>query len=211
MSLIVLLDAGPLGMITNPKSSPENEACKNWLASLAYDGVEVVIPEVADYEVRRELLRAGKERGIGRLDALKGMLRYAPITTPVEGPSPGSGIVGTSADPAPRGSKKSGDGWKLPPNPMPPDTPEADQAWAMPRRLPQPIKTFEQPLRLKNGELTLPRHYIYCKRCRPDDGFRRFYERAKQEGWGHGEIDASHNPNITVPEALAVLLHKIAA
>jgi predicted nucleic acid-binding protein len=70
-------------MITNPKSSPENEACKNWLAGLAYDGVEVVIPEVADYEVRRELLRAGKERRLGRLDALKGMLRYAPITTPV--------------------------------------------------------------------------------------------------------------------------------
>ena len=76
MSLIVLLDAGPLGMITNPKSSPENEACKNWLASLAYNGVEVVIPEIADYEVRRELLRAGKDRGLGRLDALKAMLRY---------------------------------------------------------------------------------------------------------------------------------------
>jgi hypothetical protein len=42
-----------------------------------------VIPEIADYEVRRELLRAGKERGLGRLDALKGMLGYAPITTPV--------------------------------------------------------------------------------------------------------------------------------
>jgi len=81
--MIVLLDAGPLGMITNPKSSPENEACKNWLASLAYNGVEVVIPEIADYEVRRELLRAGKERGLGRLDALKSMLGYAPITTPV--------------------------------------------------------------------------------------------------------------------------------
>jgi len=83
MSLIVLLDAGPLGMITNPRSSPENEACKSWLAKLAYDGAEIVIPEIADYEVRRELLRAGKERGLGRLDALKGMLRYAPITTPV--------------------------------------------------------------------------------------------------------------------------------
>jgi hypothetical protein len=81
MSMIVLLDAGPLGMITNPRSSPENEACKNWLASLAYNSVEIVIPEIADYEVRRELLRAGKERGLGRLDALKGMLRYAPITT----------------------------------------------------------------------------------------------------------------------------------
>jgi hypothetical protein len=83
MSLIVLLDAGPLGMITNPKSSSDNEACKNWLASLTYSGVEVVIPEIADYEVRRELLRAGKEKGLGRLDALKGMLGYAPITTPV--------------------------------------------------------------------------------------------------------------------------------
>jgi hypothetical protein len=83
MSPIVLLDAGPLGMITNPKSSPENEACKNWLAALAYAGAEIVIPEIADYEVRRELLRAGKDRGLGRLDALKGLLRYAPITTPV--------------------------------------------------------------------------------------------------------------------------------
>ena len=45
MSLIVLLDADPLGMITNPKSSPENEACKNWLAGLAFNGAEVVIPE----------------------------------------------------------------------------------------------------------------------------------------------------------------------
>jgi predicted nucleic acid-binding protein len=83
MSLIVLLDAGPLGMITNPKSSPQNEACKDWLASLAYNGIEVVIPEIADYEVRRELLRARKERGLDRLDALKGMLGYAAITTSV--------------------------------------------------------------------------------------------------------------------------------
>ena len=83
MSLIVLLDAGPLGMITNPKSSPENEACKNWLASLAYNAVEVMIPEIADYEVRCELLRAGKDRGLGRLDALKSLLGYAPITTSV--------------------------------------------------------------------------------------------------------------------------------
>jgi predicted nucleic acid-binding protein len=83
MSLTILLDAGPLGMITNPKSSPENEACKDWLASVASNGAHVVIPEIADYEVRRELLRAEKDKGIGRLDALKGLLRYVPITTPV--------------------------------------------------------------------------------------------------------------------------------
>src|SRR6266542_2236181 len=81
MSLVVLVDAGPLGMISNPKGSSDNEACKNWVTSLAYHGAEIIIPEIADYEVRRELLRAGKERGVGRLDALKGMLTYAPITT----------------------------------------------------------------------------------------------------------------------------------
>jgi pimeloyl-ACP methyl ester carboxylesterase len=105
---------------------------------------------------------------------------------------------------------KSGDGWKMPVNPMPPDTPEADQAWAMPRRMPQPLKTVEQKLRLQNGELTLPRHYIYCKRCSIDDRFRQFYDRARREGWGHDEIDASHNPHITTPEALAELLEEIA-
>jgi hypothetical protein len=43
----------------------------------------VVVPEIEDYEVRRELLRAGKDSGLGRLDAFKALLSYAPITTPV--------------------------------------------------------------------------------------------------------------------------------
>jgi hypothetical protein len=55
---------------------------KDWLARLVSRGAEVVIPEIADYKVRRELLRAGKDKGIGGLDALKAMLPYAPITTP---------------------------------------------------------------------------------------------------------------------------------
>jgi len=103
-----------------------------------------------------------------------------------------------------------GDGWSIPPGPMPPDTPDADREWASPRRLPQPAKTFEQKLQFKNGDLTLPRHYIYCARRAPDDRFRPFYERAKTEGWGAHEIDASHNPHITAPELLADLLDRIA-
>jgi pimeloyl-ACP methyl ester carboxylesterase len=102
------------------------------------------------------------------------------------------------------------DGWKVPPNPMPEDTSEADKAWAVPRRMMQPVKTFEQKLQLKNGELTLPRHYIYCKKAPPDDRFRQFLERAKKEGWGHDEIEASHNPHITTPEALMAILDAVA-
>ena len=75
------MDAGPLGMVSNPRSNPEAEECKTWLASLVQNGLEVVIPEIADYEVRRELLRANRDKGLARLNALKAMLGYAPITT----------------------------------------------------------------------------------------------------------------------------------
>jgi len=105
---------------------------------------------------------------------------------------------------------QGGDGWRIPPGPMPPDTAPEDVAWCTPRRLPQPAKTFEQKLKLQNGPLTLPRHYIYCTRLPPDDRFRPFYERAVRAGWGAHELDSSHNPHITCPDALAELLDRIA-
>jgi predicted nucleic acid-binding protein len=84
MSKIVMLDAGPLGMATNPKtSSPICQECKLWLDTLPLKGYEVILPEIADYEVRRELLRAGKVAGIRRLDQLKAAITYRPITTEV--------------------------------------------------------------------------------------------------------------------------------
>jgi pimeloyl-ACP methyl ester carboxylesterase len=113
--------------------------------------------------------------------------------------------------PATRVQRQAGeDGWRIPPAPMPPDTGPEDVAWCMPRRMPQPAKTFEQKLRFRNGPLTLPRHYVYCARHSPDDRFRPFYERARRDGWGAYEIDSSHNPHITCPEVLAELLMRIA-
>jgi hypothetical protein len=46
-------------------------------------GHRVVIPEIADYEVRRELTRARKETGLIRLDLLCTTYEYLPITTAV--------------------------------------------------------------------------------------------------------------------------------
>ena len=79
----ILLDAGPLGMLSNPKASAKNKECYDWLESLLKKGVEVIVPEIADYEVRRELLRANKIQGVERLDLLKATIGYLPITTPV--------------------------------------------------------------------------------------------------------------------------------
>jgi pimeloyl-ACP methyl ester carboxylesterase len=112
--------------------------------------------------------------------------------------------------PAARAQRQAAADGRIAPMAMPPDTPAQDRAWAEPLRLPQPAKTFEQKLKLRGGPLTLPRHYIYCQRHAPDDRFRAFYERAKREGWGTHEIDSSHNPHITCPQALADLLDRIA-
>lgn len=81
MSQVVLLDAGVLGLVTNPKHSAESVACTQWLQKLVTMGVRVIVPEIADYEVRRELLRANKIRGVARLDELTQLLEYLPITT----------------------------------------------------------------------------------------------------------------------------------
>ncbi len=48
MSLIVLLDAGPLGWVTNSRGGPDAEQCIEWMMSLLSTGAEI-----ADYAVRR--------------------------------------------------------------------------------------------------------------------------------------------------------------
>jgi predicted nucleic acid-binding protein len=81
VSRAVLLDSGPLGLVTNPKQSSQGAACYEWLDALMTRGVRIILPEIADYEVRRELWRANKVRGIERLDALGELLEYLPLTT----------------------------------------------------------------------------------------------------------------------------------
>ena len=83
MSKTVLLDAGPLGMISNPNATGVNRQCYEWMESLVVNGFQIRVPEMADYEVRRELLRANKSQGILRLDLLKNTLGYMALTTSV--------------------------------------------------------------------------------------------------------------------------------
>jgi len=103
-----------------------------------------------------------------------------------------------------------GDGWRVPPIATPPDTPEEDATWGAERRVHHPLKCFIQPLTLQHGPLTLPRSYIYALRANPNDTFRQFAEKAKKTaGWRYYEMDASHSPQVTAPEALFVLLQRI--
>ena len=106
--------------------------------------------------------------------------------------------------------REQGGGYLVPPNPPPPDTSAADLAWMLPRRRPQPLATFTMPVRLARGESDLPRSYIYCRKDGPGDVFRQFAARARSEpGWRCFELDASHNPHITMPEQLMAVLETI--
>jgi pimeloyl-ACP methyl ester carboxylesterase len=120
-------------------------------------------------------------------------------------------LISPEAQKGMREGVKAGDGWRVPSLQIPPDTSKADREWLAERRLPQSIRCFDTPLRLTGGEISVPRSYIYCQRATPADTFRPFANRAKSEpGWHYHEIDASHSPHVTAPEALASLLGTIA-
>ena len=74
----ILLDTGPLGMITNRPGNPECQAIQQWFNTMSD---RILLPEISDYELRRELIRANKQRGLRQLDQLKTSIPYLPITT----------------------------------------------------------------------------------------------------------------------------------
>ena len=60
MNRVIMLDTGVLAMVTHPSVSPEIEACNQWVEELLNKDEIIAVPEIADYELRRELLRADK-------------------------------------------------------------------------------------------------------------------------------------------------------
>ncbi len=83
MNRLILLDSEPTGLASNPRESEAGSRCMAWLRGLLAAGVRVMVPEIIDYEVRRELLRAGKVKGLAKLDALGQQLGLLPCGGPV--------------------------------------------------------------------------------------------------------------------------------
>jgi toxin FitB len=67
MSRVILLDTHPLSKVTHPKIDLK---VQQWLKSLRENKTVIRVPEIADYELRRELLRQGKQKSIDRLNKL---------------------------------------------------------------------------------------------------------------------------------------------
>jgi predicted nucleic acid-binding protein len=77
---LIFLDTGTLGLLTHHKATPRAVACRQWASDLLSAGVRIVVPGIADYEERRELIRAGRTASLRRLDATRGGLEFDPIT-----------------------------------------------------------------------------------------------------------------------------------
>lgn len=78
----ILLDSSPLSTLSlPPNAATPLPAITQWSLTCLAAGHHIYIPEVIDYELRRELLRAGKTASIIELDHLKSVFDYLPITT----------------------------------------------------------------------------------------------------------------------------------
>jgi predicted nucleic acid-binding protein len=73
----LILDTTVLGWVVHPRKYGE---VREWLADASSES-DVLVSEVCDYELRRELLRIGATRSIARLDELGRELRYLPVTS----------------------------------------------------------------------------------------------------------------------------------
>jgi hypothetical protein len=57
MTTIFLLDASIIGAVTNPKTNNRTvQECQPWFDRCLEKSLIFVVPEIADYEIRRELI-----------------------------------------------------------------------------------------------------------------------------------------------------------
>src|SRR5579862_3908706 len=78
----LFLDTGVLGWLTNPKGHAVATECTRWLRDCVAAGSDICVPEIADYELRRELLRTNSTNALRKLDQLvQEITRYVPLTT----------------------------------------------------------------------------------------------------------------------------------
>jgi pimeloyl-ACP methyl ester carboxylesterase len=119
-----------------------------------------------------------------------------------------------------------GDGWRVDPLGSPYGvTTEPDRSWLLSKLTPQPLKTLEQPLHLKNPAIVeaVPRTHIYCTggeffssfmqhwqvyRAIPYPGWRRAHP-PREAGWRLRQLPTGHDAMITIPRELADVLLEV--
>ncbi len=82
--IAVVLNTTPLGLVTQRPGHVGGDACRAWYASLTRIGCLFFVPEIADYEMRREFIRQANWGAVARLEVFNAAVtgQYLPQTTP---------------------------------------------------------------------------------------------------------------------------------
>jgi pimeloyl-ACP methyl ester carboxylesterase len=109
-----------------------------------------------------------------------------------------------------------GDGWRIPSRGDYGVTTEPDRSWVLANVTPQPLKTLEQPLHLKNPAIvsTKPRTHIDCTGSGAVFSLLRHLLAPRalpptEAGWRLRRLATGHDAMITMPQELADLLLEV--
>jgi|SRR5579859_5502703 len=177
------------------------------------------VVNVLEYEDLNEVILAGHSYGgmvvTGAADEAAARLRHL-VYLDAFVPPDGKSVVDllSPADRAARQDQASSlkDGWQIPARPLPPDTPPDVAAWAGPRRGPQPLQTYLQPIQLTGAADRVPRTYVHCT-FKPDgDIFAPFAREARENpAWTFHALATGHNLQYFAPKEVTEILLGVAA
>ena len=108
---------------------------------------------------------------------------------------------------------KLGEGWKIPP--MKPEyfgvMNQQDIEWVSRRCVPQPFKTFSEPVQLTGIWKTIPRKMYILAELHPNSNFERFSGPLSQKpDWDVRTVPSGHDVMVDKPEILTEILLEIA-
>lgn len=82
--MIILIDTGIVGLLTQPNSTNESTQILDWMYNSLAKSVRVLASDICDYEIRRGLIKARLDGrcsdGIEKLDQLREVIEFLPIT-----------------------------------------------------------------------------------------------------------------------------------
>ena len=81
MTKVVVIDSGPVRLLCRREVTPPVDACREWQVDVVAHHARIILPEIVDYEERRELIRLNSLSSIERLDSLTMLHECLPLTT----------------------------------------------------------------------------------------------------------------------------------
>lgn len=77
----IVLDSAPLGPLSSPGSNADVVSVGQWSRDCVAAGHSIYVQEIVDYELRRELIWARKTNSLVKLDNLRSIFDFVPITS----------------------------------------------------------------------------------------------------------------------------------